>query len=183
MAERFYKLPRDLAGRRDVSLAAKVVYAIIKDHIGKNGHCWPGVRRLGEMAGIGRNAVMRAVATLEEANLLTVERRGNGKANHYRIASESGPETGTVPDEKASLEEGRSGMSKRPQNDTGAISGPVPKRDSTGPITGTEAAPFRDPNQTDPITRPTIRNSGDADFDAFWKVYPNKVGKKAARKA
>ena len=183
MAERFYKLPRDLAARKDIPLAAKVVYAIIGDHIGKNGHAWPGVRRLGDMAGIGRNAVMRAVAKLEESGLLAVERRGNGQANHYRIIHESVPETGTVLDEKASLEGGRSDMQKRPHNDTGPKTGPVPKRDSTVPKTGTEAAPFRDPNQTDLRTRPNIPSADDAQFDAFWKAYPNKVGKKAARKA
>ena len=47
----------------------------------------------------------------------------------------------------------------------------------------TEAPAKSAHNQTDQRTRPNIPSADDAQFDAFWKAYPNKIGKKLARTA
>jgi len=81
---RFYKLPADLAVRRDLKATDKVVFAAISDRIGKNGYCWPGVRTIAVDSGLTKNGVLKSLKRLEQAGLLAVERRGNGRCNHYR---------------------------------------------------------------------------------------------------
>lgn len=95
MTERFYKLPQDVAARRDLPPAAKVLHAVIGDHMGANGCAWPGTRKLAEETGQNRGTVLRSTERLEAAGLLTVDRRGNGRVNHYRLARQSG--RGTQP--------------------------------------------------------------------------------------
>jgi len=86
---KFYQIPRSVAARRDLTGNAKVVYAAIVDHIGKNGHGWPGERALANEIGANRDTVVSCVRQLEQAGLLLVERGGLGKVNHYRVAEVS----------------------------------------------------------------------------------------------
>jgi DNA-binding transcriptional ArsR family regulator len=90
---RFFKLPATLAGRSDLPAGTKIVFAVIADRIGGNGICWPGVRRLAKDCGMSDKAVLANVARLEAAGLVAVERRGSGRSNRYRLASESAPES------------------------------------------------------------------------------------------
>lgn len=91
-ARRFYKLWKDIACRRDVTLSAKIILAIITDRIGTNGVCWPGIRRLAEDAGINVTTVLNAIGQLEAVGEIIVERPGNGRGNRYRLAAGSAGE-------------------------------------------------------------------------------------------
>jgi DNA-binding MarR family transcriptional regulator len=83
----FYKLPKDVAGRRDLTAAAKVVLAILIDRIGQNDCCWPGIRLLAKDAGLSTPAVTRAIANLEAKGVVQIERQSNGRSNRYRLAT------------------------------------------------------------------------------------------------
>ncbi len=89
MNERFYKLPVEIAGRRDLTSASKVVWAALADRMGKNGFCWPGVRTLAKDVGLTVTGVLGCVGQLERKGFVAVERRGSGRANHYRLTSQS----------------------------------------------------------------------------------------------
>ena len=90
MMHLFYKLDQGLAARRDLTATAKIVFAVIRDRIGKNEKCWPGERTLARDAGIDRSTVRDCIRRLTEAGLLEVNRRGTGLAPHYSIPDETG---------------------------------------------------------------------------------------------
>ena len=86
MGSKFYKLPHDLAVRKDLMASDKIVFAIILDHQGSNDKCWPGIRTLARKTGLSTVTVVDCVKRLEAAGFFNVDRRGNGKSNHYWTA-------------------------------------------------------------------------------------------------
>ena len=81
----FSKLEHAVMTRRDLTASSKLVFAAIQDRIGSNGECWPGVRRLASDTGLTVETVIQSITLLERAGLVTVDRPGNGKSNHYTI--------------------------------------------------------------------------------------------------
>ena len=71
---------------------------MIVDHIGQHETGWPGKRTIAAKAGLSGPTVVGAVRRLEAAGLLTVQRRGRGRSNHYQ----SGKETLPVDNDKRS---------------------------------------------------------------------------------
>lgn len=80
----FQTMQRDLFNSgmaAHIGMNAFGVWLAIKNHADYNtGECWPGMRRLAELTGIGSSSVQRAIKTLIEAKLLRVDpskRKGN----------------------------------------------------------------------------------------------------------
>jgi hypothetical protein len=84
-SKKFYKLPAEIACRRDLTGGAKILLAVITDRIGNNTDCWPGFRTLAKDTGLSKPAVIAAVRQLETKRELQIERRGRGKVNHYHL--------------------------------------------------------------------------------------------------
>ena len=84
-AGHWYKLDADLAARRDLPPAAKIVFAVLAGRAGERGRCWPGFRRLAADCGVTDDCVEASIARLEGAGLVTVQRRANGQSNVYRF--------------------------------------------------------------------------------------------------
>ncbi len=159
MKERFYKLSQGLAARRDLRATDKIIYAVILDHIGSNGAAWPGKRSLARKTGLAGDTICNSIRRLEAKGMLNVERRGNGKSNHYK----SGPEIlpAAEPD--------------RSETQTGG-----------GPKPGPEAVRSSDPNQTDLFNQTTTTNFvfvlktcehwqlPQAKLDQYRRTYPGK---------
>ncbi len=157
MSELFYKIPQDLAARKDLTGNDKVLYAVIINRIGNNGKCWPGVRTLTKDCGLSIDTVGNSIHRLEAAGLLVVQRRGSGRVNYYQPPGESAPKTSTV--EKT----------KRTENqDTSALK------------ISTEAHRKSGHNKKDQVKRTTPGGGG---FEKFWEAYPRKESKDDAEKA
>ena len=62
--EKFYKLPVEIAARKDLPSGAKVIWAVLSDRIGNNDSCWPGVRTIAGDTGQDVSAVLRATKKL-----------------------------------------------------------------------------------------------------------------------
>lgn len=90
---KFYKLPVDIASRRDLPAGTKIILAVIVDRIGENNSCWPGSRTLANDTGLSRLTVLEGIKKLETKGIIQVERQPNGKVNHYRLVTKSGKET------------------------------------------------------------------------------------------
>jgi DNA-binding MarR family transcriptional regulator len=90
---KFYKLPIDIALRRDLPASAKIIAAVLIDRVGDNTDCWPGLRRLAADTGLSKPAVIGGLQRLQDKGLIFIEKRGKGKSNHYKLLSESGKET------------------------------------------------------------------------------------------
>lgn len=90
MPDTFVQLPAQLLSRTDLVASDKLIYAVLADRTGRNSACWPGIRRLAADCGLGRNTVLHAIARLEAAGLLEVDRvTGNPahKTNKYRLVT------------------------------------------------------------------------------------------------
>ena len=117
MSEKFYKLLADLAARKDLTSASKVLWAVLADRMGDNGYCWPGVRTLVEDTGLDVKTVLRATKELEDAGRLKVERRGSGRVNFYHLLTdESAGEMGLPALEKRERKRWRNSSITRQTN-------------------------------------------------------------------
>jgi len=82
---KFYKLPVEIASRRDLSPAPKIIAAVLIDRLGQNDSCWPGIRSLARDSGLSVSGVLKALNKLQAREIFKVERQGAGKANRYRL--------------------------------------------------------------------------------------------------
>ena len=140
----FYQLPKDIAARRDLHASDKLVLAAITDRIGRNGKCWPGIRRLARDTGLTEETVGTCIGRLQGAGCIRVERRGNGRANHYFLPDESAQEIRTPP------------KAKRPRNPGGGAQ-----------RIRTEAPKKSAHNYTDPLNKTKKRAAKNARRDVF----------------
>jgi DNA-binding transcriptional ArsR family regulator len=64
---------------KEIGPHATLVYMVLVRHLNAEGQCWPSFQYIADMVGLSRRAVMRAIDALEEANLITVEKRFTDK--------------------------------------------------------------------------------------------------------
>jgi len=91
---RFYKLPKDVAGRRDLPASAKIVLAVLIDRIGQNDCCWPGIRCLAKDSGLDKDTVINSIKCLKSKGLIEVKVGKLGESNRYRAPEWSEKGTG-----------------------------------------------------------------------------------------
>lgn len=73
----------------EIGVNAYAVWSAIKYHADfQTGEAWPGMRRLGELVGLSKSAVDRAVDALEAAKLLRVVKSGGRRRGQTYIARE-----------------------------------------------------------------------------------------------
>lgn len=73
----------------EIGVNAYAVWSAIKYHADYDtGHAWPGMRRLGELVGLSKSAVDRAVDVLEQAHMLRVVRGGGRGRGQTYVARE-----------------------------------------------------------------------------------------------
>jgi hypothetical protein len=102
----FAQIPHDLICDLDVSHAAVRVYCYLMRRANSDGRAFPGVRRIANETGMGRNTARRGIESLKAAGWIVVEREYDTeskkhKVNQYvihgtRVGSEwtqGGPET------------------------------------------------------------------------------------------
>jgi hypothetical protein len=68
-----------------ISVGAKLTYAMLLKYAREMDECFPGQDRLAKDMGCGIRSVVRYIAELEEVELITVQRRGQGRPNLYTI--------------------------------------------------------------------------------------------------
>ena len=81
----FTQVPNFILKLDNVSAGAKVIYAMFLQYAWHNDHCFPGQERLGKDIGMSRSRVTEYIGELEQARLVTIKRRGQGKTNLYKV--------------------------------------------------------------------------------------------------
>lgn len=73
--------------------SAVLIYCALAAHADREGHCWPGRTRLGDIAGLSERQVSRATAELERKGLLRKECLLGGRVDYYLtpLTSEAAP--------------------------------------------------------------------------------------------
>ena len=81
----FTQVPNFILRDARLSVGAKVAYAMFLSYAWNNDSCFPGQDRLAEDMGMTRVRVTQLIGELQEAGLVTIQRRGQGKTNVYTI--------------------------------------------------------------------------------------------------
>ena len=82
----FTQVPNFLFKNSGLSMGAIVVYSKFLSYAWHNDFCFPGQQRLADDLGMGIASINRFIKELEDASLIEIERRGQGKTNVYKIA-------------------------------------------------------------------------------------------------
>jgi biotin operon repressor len=81
----FTQVPNFILRDPDLSVGAKIAYAMFLSYAWHNDSCFPGQERLAEDIGMSRSRVTEFISELSRAGLVTVQRRGQGRTNVYVI--------------------------------------------------------------------------------------------------
>lgn len=184
MGERFVKLPLEILRRQDLSVLAKLVYAVILDRMNSNGEAWPGLRRIAaDLGGFSASSIHAAVHQLAEKELLELVpcRRGQ-RLVYKRSAQRTLCDNDSVRhDEHLDQEEvfgTANGVFGTPNSVFGRANTSVRQSEH---------------NQTDSLTRLTNQTISPkraskcrwktSDLETIYQAYPRHVGKRTAVKA
>lgn len=80
----FTMVPNFILTNKDLSVGAKLTYAMLLKYAWTDSAVYPGQQTLAVDMGAGERSVRTYLKELEEAKLLEVEQRGLGKTNLYR---------------------------------------------------------------------------------------------------
>lgn len=169
-------MPNDWVRDPDITHQAKMVYLVLSSHIGGVGGSYILlIETIVAESGCSRSAVKRALAELETRQMVSVERRKEGRLNLPNVYRLTTPSV-TVSDRGSVL-----------GGPTSVLGGP-----RVGPgWTGEEEPSLEEQELKDSCssksderpTEPTNPRKSPHRFDEFWAVYPRKAGKIAAEKA
>jgi len=91
----FTQVPNFIIRDANLSSGAKVTYAMFLSYAWHNDSCFPGQDRLAEDMGLVRSRVTQLITELEQAGLVSIHRRGQGKTNlytvHFQVKSKNSP--------------------------------------------------------------------------------------------
>ena len=81
----FTQVPNFILTKKDVSVGAKLAYAMLLKYAWGDDACFPGQAKLAEDMGAAERSVRTYLKELENAALLEIKQRGLGKTNLYRL--------------------------------------------------------------------------------------------------
>lgn len=81
----FTQVPNFILRNPDLSVGAKVVYAMFLSYAWHNESCFPGQERLAQDIGMSRSRVTEFISELSRSGLVTIQRRGQGRTNVYVV--------------------------------------------------------------------------------------------------
>lgn len=81
----FTQVPNFLLTNKDLSVGAKLAYAMLLKYAWDASACFPGQVKLAEDMGAGERSVRTYLKELEDVGFLEVQQRGLGKTNLYRL--------------------------------------------------------------------------------------------------
>src|SRR5512135_1360052 len=78
-------VPNFILESKDISVGAKLAYAMLLKYARELDQCFPGQERLGKDMGCSTRSVINYLAELERVSLISIKRRGQGRPNLYTI--------------------------------------------------------------------------------------------------
>ena len=81
----FTQVPNFVLTNKDISVGAKLSYAMLLKYAWADDACFPGQQKLAEDMGSGERSIRTYLKELEDAKFLEVTQRGLGKTNLYRL--------------------------------------------------------------------------------------------------
>ena len=144
-------------------LTEKMVLLVIADHASDDGtEAWPSQATIAKKASVSIRTVQRAVNTLVEKGFIYMQKGAGGSAT---CREDRRPHKYTI---NLAVLRGDAQTTRKSRGDSDDLDGAT-----ITPSTGRLSRPMNLPSEP----------SKETPFDLFWKVYPLKVGKAAAKKA
>lgn len=81
----FTQVPNVILKNADLSVGAKLAYAMLLSYAWQNDYCFPGQDTLAEDMGSGKRSVVRYIDELERNGYVDIKRQGLGKPNVYTL--------------------------------------------------------------------------------------------------
>jgi biotin operon repressor len=81
----FTQVPNFLLKLKTLSSGDKMTFAMLLSYAWQNDFSFPGQAKLAEDMGLNERSVRRHVQALEDAGLLVIQQRGQGKTNIYEL--------------------------------------------------------------------------------------------------
>src|SRR3954447_16532409 len=81
----FTQVPNFILTKKDISVGAKLSYAMLLKYAWDNDACFPGQATLADDMGAAERSIRTYLKDLEMAGLLEIVQRGLGKTNLYRL--------------------------------------------------------------------------------------------------
>jgi Helix-turn-helix domain len=81
----FTQVPNFVLTKKEISVGAKLAYAMLLKYAWNNDACFPGQVKLAEDMGATDRSVRTYLKELEAVDLLEIKQRGLGKTNLYRL--------------------------------------------------------------------------------------------------
>jgi hypothetical protein len=81
----FTQVPNFILIKEDISVGAKLAYAMLLKYAWYDEGCFPGQAKLAQDMGAGERSVRTYLKELETADLLQIIQRGLGKTNFYKL--------------------------------------------------------------------------------------------------
>ena len=81
----FTQVPNFILTKKDISVGAKLAYAMLLKYAWGDDACFPGQLKLAEDMGAGERSIRTYLKELETAGILEITQRGLGKTNLYKL--------------------------------------------------------------------------------------------------
>src|ERR1700692_1879356 len=81
----FTQVPNFILTKKDISVGAKLAYAMLLKYAWGDDACFPGQLKLADDMGAGERSVRTYLKELESVGLLEIKQRGLGKTNLYSL--------------------------------------------------------------------------------------------------
>jgi hypothetical protein len=81
----FTQVPNFVLTKKEISVGAKLAYAMLLKYAWDNDACFPGQLKLAEDMGAAERSVRTYLKELESFGMLEIKQRGLGKTNLYRL--------------------------------------------------------------------------------------------------
>lgn len=81
----FTQVPNFVLTKKELSVGAKLAYAMLLKYAWGDQACFPGQTKLAEDMGAGERSIRTYLKELESGGLLEIKQRGLGMTNLYRL--------------------------------------------------------------------------------------------------
>ena len=78
-------VPNFILESKEISVGAKLIYAMLLKYAREMDECFPGQDRLAKDIGNGERSVRRWLKELQRVGLVTIKQRGQGRPNLYTV--------------------------------------------------------------------------------------------------
>jgi hypothetical protein len=81
----FTQIPNIVLRHPDITPGAKVAYAVLLSYAWHEDRCFPGQERMSVDMAVSKPSVIAYLKQLQQAGLISITRRGQGKSNLYTL--------------------------------------------------------------------------------------------------